>query len=234
MLVSIHQPHYLPWLRYIDKIARSDVFILLDDVEFTKNGWQNRNRIKAAGGPLLLTVPVLHKAGQKIREVRIQPGVSWARRHWKSIVQCYRSAPFFDAYGPGLALFYEREWDSLLELGRAMLEHLLDVLGITTRVVVASELGVTSTSSKRLVELVQAVGGTAYLTGAHALQAYLDAAVFQTAGVGLRVHRWECGEYPQRYPRCGFVPDLALLDLLFMRGPDSVATLEAFSGVEDL
>lgn len=159
MIVSIHQPHYRPWLRYLDKLARSDAFIILDDVEFTKNGWQNRNAIKSAQGRLLLTAPVRHKAHQKIPEVELDGGKR-RKKHWRSLRQDYAAAPFFETYAAELGRFYERDWDRLVDLNVAMLEWHVRALGLETRLFRSSELEVTSSSSQRLVELVGKVGGT--------------------------------------------------------------------------
>jgi hypothetical protein len=98
MLVGIHQLHYLPWLRYMEKIARCDVFVVLDNIQFNKNGWQNRNRIKTAQGEVLLTVPVVAKAGQRLDEVLIQNTEPWGEKHWRTIEQSYRRAPYFRDY----------------------------------------------------------------------------------------------------------------------------------------
>ncbi len=92
MLVAIHRLHYLPWLRYMEKIARCDVFVVLDNIKFNKNGWQNRNRIKTAQGEMLLTVPVAAKAGQRLDEVLIQNTEQWGKKHWRTIEQSCRRA----------------------------------------------------------------------------------------------------------------------------------------------
>src|ERR1039458_5289923 len=97
MLVSVHQPHYLPWLRYPESIARSDLFIVLDDADFNRNGWQNRNKIKTRQGSHILTVPVHQKLKMPICEVEIsaQP---WGRKHWLTLTQTYSSAAYFGLY----------------------------------------------------------------------------------------------------------------------------------------
>ena len=95
MLVGIHQLHYLPWLRYMEKIARCDVFVVLDNIQYNKNGWQNRNGIKTAQGETSLTVPVLAKAGQRLDEVSIQNSGAGGKKYWRTIEQSYRKAPHF-------------------------------------------------------------------------------------------------------------------------------------------
>src|ERR1051325_10562974 len=120
MIVAIHQPHYLPWLRYIDKIARSDVFVLLDDAQYTKSGWQNRNKVKCGGGSrcdggwMYLTVPVAAgPAARRINEVEVGGDDRWRTRHWGALRTNYAKAPFFTRYAPLLAPFYDRDWRML-------------------------------------------------------------------------------------------------------------------------
>ncbi|MFN8611077.1 MAG: WbqC family protein, partial [Vulcanimicrobiota bacterium] len=221
MRVSIHQPHYLAWLPYLGKIVRSDVFIILDDVEFTRNGYQNRNRIKTAQGALTLTVPVKQKLAQKIMDVAVAED-GWRKKHWASIQQAYRKAPFFKQFEAELQAFYDQPWSNLADPVSAMLEWLIKAVQHPARVVRSSSLGVTSSSTQRLVELVRAVDGTSYLSGAHALQAYLDPAIFEQNGMPLELFDWSCPTYPQAHG--DFVPNLAALDALFYVGPE--ATLE--------
>src|SRR5580692_10572558 len=97
MRVGIHQPHYFPWLRYLQKIAACDLFILLDDVDYTKNGWQNRNKIKCATGWQYVTVPVSASLGQPISEVRIAAD-AWAAKHLRTLQTNYSRAPYYSRY----------------------------------------------------------------------------------------------------------------------------------------
>jgi hypothetical protein len=220
MLVGIHQPHYLPWLRYFEKIARSDVFIVLDDIQFSKNGWQNRNKIKSATGPLLLTVPVVSKNRQLLHETRINNATDWAQKHWKTLKQCYGPSPFFDSYAPFLEETYTRSWTFLKDLNRHMLTFFVGELGIDSPIVYASELNVPGSATGRLINLIRAVGGDRYYSGAYALDAYLDAEAFADAGIDLDLQQWEPRVYAQRHG--DFVPDLAIIDLLMNEGPQSL------------
>ena len=110
MILAIHQLHYLPWLRYFHKIASADVFVVLDNIQFNKNGWQNRNKIKTDQGELILTVPVLHKMGQSLAEVEIDNKQPWRRKHWGAISNHYRKATFFKEHEPFLRGIYEKDW----------------------------------------------------------------------------------------------------------------------------
>lgn len=223
VVVGIHQLHYLPWLRYFHKIACADRFVVLDNIQYNKNGHQNRNRIKTPQGALTLTVPVYDRFAQPLDVVRIDNKRAWAKKHWRSIEQHYRRAPWFDDYGPALASFYDQPWDSLNGLNRAMLDYFLNALGITTPVVYGSELDAPGEATERLIQIVRAVDGTAYLTGAYALDAYLDVAAFEAAGVGLAIQQWKAVPYPQLHGP--FAPDLSIVDLLMNCGPHARSVL---------
>lgn len=231
MLVGIHQPHYLAWLRYFEKIRLCDKFILLDDVEFTRNGWQNRNKLKTSQGAQILTVPVRHKAHQRINEVSIADA-NWARKHWQTLQQNYAAAPHFATHADSLQRLYEQKWDHLADLCTAQIEWQLQALDIRVPLTLSSELGTRESSTRRLVELVRSVGGTAYLTGRYALGEYLDPAIFRDAGVDLFIMDWKSPTYSQLWPKQGFIPDLSTLDILFNLGPEARATLQTGSTVE--
>ena len=223
MRVGIHQLHYLPWLRYFDKIRQSDVFVVLDDIQFNKNGWQNRNRVKSSAGATLLTVPVSMRVRQRLDEVCIHNDTPWRRKHWVTIEQSYARAPHFAEYAPFLRDTYSREWERLNDINRHMLGFFLDALGIETPVVYSSQLGVEGTATERLVNLIKAVGGDTYLSGAYALETYLDARRLEQEGIALELQDWRAPVYPQLHG--DFVADLSILDLLMNCGADSMGVL---------
>jgi hypothetical protein len=223
VLVGIHQLHYVPWLRYFEKIARSDVFIVLDNIQFNKNGWQNRNKIKSPTGVLTLTAPVFDTFAQNLDEVRIRRDLPWRRKHWQSIRQSYAKAPFFSHYAGFLENTWSQDWRMLNDLNRHMLPFFLGALAITTPVVYASEVNAPGTATERLVNLIKAVGGDTYYSGAYATEVYLDARMLEDAGIGLELQHWRAPVYPQLHG--GFVPDLSIIDLLMNCGPGSLAVL---------
>ena len=226
MIVGIHQPHYLPWLRYIDKIARSDVFVLLDDADYTKNGWQNRNKIKCAQGWMYLTVPVRDAFGKPILEVQIDGGQRWRDKHLMALKTNYARAPFFGRYFAMFEAVYGRPWDSLVDLTVTLLRDVLAALEIPTRIVRSSELEVPGRGSERLIDICRRLGATAYLTGDYAAGNHLDLAVFEGQGIELQRQAWQCASYRQQHARAGFVADLSIVDLLFNEGPDGRRVLE--------
>ncbi len=132
MLVAIHQLHYLPWLRYLEKIARADLFVVLDDVQYTKNGFQNRNKIKQAGGWMYLTVPVKERAGQLLREVELA-GDAWRASHWRALETNYRRAPYFALYADRVREIYEHAWTRLDPLSWELLDRTCEAFGYPPR-----------------------------------------------------------------------------------------------------
>jgi hypothetical protein len=229
MRVAIHQPHYLPWLRYVEKIASSDLFILLDDVAFTTRGWQNRNKIKGPNGWMYLTVPVTAKWNEPINEVGIahEDWGNWGEKHLRALEANYSRAPYFKAHMPWLQEIYCRKWTRLGELDDAYLRCLLDQMGVHTPVVNSSDLNVGGVGTTRLLNLCKAVGAASYYSGAYAANAYMDTAMFEEAGIGLELQHWRCPEYRQQFPKAGFVPDMAIVDLLFNEGPDALDILRS-------
>lgn len=225
MILAIHQLHYLPWLRYFHKIASADVFVVLDNIQFNKNGWQNRNKIKADQGELILSVPVFQKMGQSLDEVEIDRKQPWQRKHWGALSTHYRKAPFFKEHEPFLRGIYEREWLKLNELNYEMLFYFLKALGVKTRIVKSSGMNLRGEATDRLVNISKDLGAGAYLTGAFAAQEYLDENLFKQAGVGLQMHEFECPVYSQAYPEKAFIPELSIVDLLMNCGPESLSVL---------
>ena len=130
MIVAIHQPQFFPWLGYFDKMRRADVFCHLDNVQYKKNEWQNRNRIKTASGMQWLTVPVKYHFPQKINEVKINNAVNWKHKHLQSLITNYRRAPFFDEYVDFFNEMYSNNWESLAELNMAFIEQFRSLLGL--------------------------------------------------------------------------------------------------------
>lgn len=224
MKVAIHQPQYLPWLGYFDKIDQADCFVLLDDVQFKKNEWQNRNRIKTGTGWQWLTVPVLHRLHQQISEVRINQTVSWSRKHLQALISNYGSAPFFELYQPFFEEIYAREWMHLLDLNLATITYLVEALGIQTKMVMASSLPVPAEleATDRLVAICAALGADTYLSGVGG-RGYLDVSRFEQAGIRVLFQTFQTEPYPQRFE--GFIPDLSVVDLLFNCNEQSLQIL---------
>ena len=217
------QPGYLPWLGYFDQFRRSDIFVYYDDVQYDKNGWRNRNRIKTQAGPLWLTVPVLHsgRGAQRILDIDIDRRTPWARKHVASIRQAYVRAPFLDRYLPPLEELLEREWTRLIDLDLACAALLATWMGISTPIERSSTMNVDGEQSTRLVNICRRFGAARYLSGDSA-QNYLDLRLFEREGITVEWQRFDHPVYPQLHGE--FVPYLSALDLLMNCG-DTAATI---------
>jgi len=226
--VAIHQPHYLPWLGYLAKLDRADCFVFLDTVQFEKNGWQNRNKIKAPQGAQWLTVPVRHRFGQSLAEVAIAPGEDWGRKHRQALATCYGRAPHFAEAWPALEALYAARWDRLADLAVASVERLARLLGIHRATARASALGpLPDEPTDRLVAICQQLRADTYLAGASG-PTYMDMAAFARAGIRVLVQEYHHPEYPQRYGP--FIPNLAAIDLVCNVGPEGLAVLRRGAG----
>ena len=184
MIAAIHQPNYLPALSFFKKMAACDVFVLLDDAQFTRNSFINRNRINTPNGPLWLTVPVKQRFGQQIRDVEINNSQPWARKHWGSIEQNYQKAPHFRDHALALGALYLLNWDKLIDLNLELINYLTRCFGIAPRMVLASSLKMTTEGTERLIDICNKVGADTYLSGSGGRN-YQDEQLFKESGITL-------------------------------------------------
>jgi hypothetical protein len=217
MLVAIHQPEHLPWLGFFEKLRRVDLFVLLDDVQFSKGDFQNRNRVKGAAGVQWLTVPVVHRFPQKLNEVETA-GDDWREKHWKTIASCYGRAPYFSEFSNALAELYRRPWQKLSDLNIAAIKLLATWLRIDTKMILSSDLNVAGEKSELVLNVCKRVGASAYYSGVMG-KTYLQRAAFQQAGIDLIFQEFQHPVYQQLFMKQqGFVPNLSAIDLLFNCG----------------
>ncbi|HWE27490.1 MAG TPA: WbqC family protein [Polyangia bacterium] len=224
MIVAAHQPHYLPWLGYLAKVAAADVFVVMDDLQYEEQNFQNRNRVKCNHGPIWLTVPLAHGAqSERINEKYIANSGSlrqhWQRRHFETLRIHYQGAPHWRDYEPELRDLYSRHWDRLIELDLHILQLHLRWFDIRKPIVLASSLQLAGQKTDRILALCRAVGATTYLSGGGGSRGYLDIAQLGRAGVGVEWQTFAHPRHPQRYPGLGFTSHLAALDLLLNCGP---------------
>jgi WbqC-like protein family len=226
MKIAIHQPHYLPWLGYFAKWAAADLFVFLDTVQYEKNGWQNRNRIKTREGPRWLTVPVRAKLGTPIRDVLVDSSQNWCSHHLATIASAYGGAQGWRRYREELDAFYDRAWDHLAPVAIASAEWLAGKLGVTTPTRLASQMGLLAEAqgdaTARLVGLCRAVGADTYLAGRDG-SLYMDIAQFEAAGIAVETQQYEHPVYGQEHGE--FAPFLSTLDLLLNHGDEALGIL---------
>jgi WbqC-like protein family len=228
MLVAIHQPNFFPWLGYFDKIARADVFVLLDDVQFPKKGgtWTNRVQLVNNGHVLWATVPVRrdYSGVRNINDIQINDAEPWRDKLLRTLQTAYAKAPHFKEVFAFVEPLVRFETDRLAELNLHALGQMCDALGLArARRVPSSGLGVTSESTQRLIDIVRRLGGSAYLCGGGA-GGYQEDAQFAAAGVRLVYQAFAHPTYPQPGPG-PFTPGLSVLDALMSCGFDGTARL---------
>jgi hypothetical protein len=212
VIVSAHQPNFAPWLGFYDKARQSDVLVLLDTVQFIKRGYQNRTQVKASNGPQWLTVPVISKGryDQATRDVEIDETTKWRPVHLRTLRTVLAKAPYRDELIDVVEPIYARDdVHELVALNVALIRAVADRLGLTTRLVLASELDVPGSSTRLMVNLTKAVGGDVYLSGPTGRK-YLEPERFPAAGLELRYHEFTLFEYPQLHGE--FVPGLSCFD----------------------
>jgi len=223
MIVSIMQPAYLPWLGYFDRLARSDLHIVLDSVALSKQNFTNRNRVRGNTGPVWLTVPVQRKhADQRILETLVGPANSWKKKHWETLRQAYGRTPHWHRYAGFLETYYQTPQERLPDVLDTMTTWLCGTLAITTPIVRSSTLDVPGSKADLVLQLCQAVGATTYLSGPFGRD-YLDPGAFEAAGIALEYHDYIHPHYPQGHH--DFEPCLSVVDLLCHCGPDSLGVL---------
>jgi len=224
MKCVILQPSYIPWRGYFDQINRADVFVFYDDVQYDKHGWRNRNQIKTAQGRQWLTIPV-HSRGVvdksiPISRVEIDWSKPWNISHWKALTFAYGRAPYFPNFAPLLETFYQRHDLFLADFTIDLTVALAGELGIHhTRFMRSSEMQTSGQKTDRLVQILVQVGAKHYISGPSA-QGYLEEDKLASAGITLEYIDYNYPEYPQLHPP--FDPNLSILDLLFMTGPDAM------------
>lgn len=230
MIVGIHQPHYLPWLPYCDKVDQCDLFVYLDTVQFQKNGLQNRNQVKSASGPAWLTVPVHASLTTSIADTEIADQ-RWGIKHIRTIEMNYARAPWIDLFRGGLKPVLEQEWHSLPDLNIAIMEWLCASLQIKTQCVRASQLNVAGKAQELVINICKAVGADVYLSGKGA-SSYQDEKIFRDNGIELCYLDYHNRSYPQCHPAVGFVPDLSALDLVLNTGSEARSIMLAGRVIE--
>lgn len=217
--VAILQSNYIPWKGYFDMIASVDEFILYDDVQFTKNDWRNRNKIKTKNGLQWLSVPVGQDINRQIRSVEIKES-QWQAKHWASIFHAYKHSPYFDDLASILQpLFLESNYSNLSKLNRNLIEFVCAQLGIATKISNSWDYELIAGQTDRLVSLCLQAGATEYVTGPSARQ-YLKEELFIKSSIAVR---WfEYNDYP-KYPQLwgDFEHGVSVIDLLFNTGPNA-------------
>jgi hypothetical protein len=223
-VVAIHQPNFLPWLGWFDKLARADVFVLLDHVQFPRTSrgtYVNRVKLLVGGKDAWVTAPIVRASGsaQRIDEVRVDDAQPWRAKVLRTLEHNYRRAEAYDEVYPLVHDVLEQPTERLAELNEHGVRVIARALGLDeSKFVRSSRLGASAHATDLLIELTKAVGGTVYLAGNLAGSTYQEDEKFEGAGIELRPQRFEHPRYSQ--PGDEFVPGLSVVDALMNVGPE--------------
>lgn len=218
--IAILQSNYIPWKGYFDIIKKVDEFIFYDDVQYTKNDWRNRNKIKTPNGPAWITIPVRQESlNQKISETKVSQD-NWAEKHWKTISLNYCKTPFFNEYKGRLEQFYsEIKTPYLSEINRTAIALMNSFLQIDTKLSLSTDYKLIEGKNERLVDLILQAGGTHYLSGPSAKD-YIIESLFNEAGITIEWMDYSnYPEYPQMHPP--FTHAVSVIDLIMNTGPEA-------------
>ena len=217
MIVAIHQPNFLPWLGYFYKLSASDVFVFLDDAQYSKNSFINRNKIKTAQGEIWLTIPVKFNFGQAINEVKINDHDSnWREKHLKTILMNYKKAQFFDEIFTLLDSVYKKQnWERLIDINIELFKEIIGYLQLENEIICSSVLQINDQSTERLAKIVKKLNGDIYLSGAGGAK-YQEEEIFKRENITLKYSNFTHPTYQQLWH--SFVPNLSIIDVLFNCG----------------
>jgi len=216
MIVTIHQPDFLPWLGFFDRLHKCDLFIVLDDVQFLRRGWHHRDIIKTPNGIKWITVPVLKKGkyNQNINEVLIDNSKNWQKKILGLISNSYQKAPNFVSVYESIVKIITKNHHKLINLNMDLIQYCADVLDIKKKIIFSSSFKTNLKATEKLVYLVKEVGGIAYLVGSGS-RYYLDEDLFTIENIEVLWHNYDQHYYPQLHDE-NFIKMLSVLDFIMM------------------
>lgn len=220
MILSIHQPRYWPWLGLLDKVSKSDIFVILDNVEYNSDSFQSRCQIRNKEGWNWMTVPVYKKgrSGQLINEVEIVNNNKWEKKHWMMIKSNYSKANHFEDYSYEVKKIYNKNWKRLSNLNICTMKTLFKLFNINTKILFASNLEVSGDKSNLLANICYKLNANIYLSGDGAKN-YLNEKIFSNKNIKVKWQNFKHPNYEQRWK--GFEEGMFGLDILFNHGNNS-------------
>lgn len=217
--IAIHQPNYIPWIGFFDKLDQVDKFVLLDTAYHSTSGFLNRNKIKTPQGEFMLTVPLKNK-NIPINEIQIANNSNWQISQWKTIEANYKKCPYWSDYGDGFEQIYRNKWEKIATLNIALIEHIKLLLNITTELFLESDFQIDfGNKNARNVNITSYLDGNVYLSGTGA-QVYNNRSEFEAQQIQLVYQNFKHPVYPQRWG--DFQPNLSIIDMLFNCGPETI------------
>ena len=221
MILTAHQPVYLPWLGLFHKIALAETFVYFDQVQYLPKDWMNRNKIRTKSGSIWLTVPVLRKGYRDLKtsEIEINNSIDWQKKHLRSISLNYKKSPYFENYIPFFEDVYSRKWKFLGELNEYMLKWFLDELGIKVNFLNANDFKFQGEKSSLILNMCKELNASTYIFGVLGKD-YADVQEFEKNNIGLIFQNYNHPKYSQLYRE--FISHMSVIDLLFNHGPKSL------------
>jgi hypothetical protein len=218
--VAIIQSNYIPWKGYFDIINYVDVFVFLDNVQYTTRDWRNRNKIKTVNGTKWLTVPNNGTQNMLIKDVQVDNTQNWQKKHYSTLLTSYKKCPFFQDYAYLIEdIYIEKTWTSLSELNQYFTQQISKCLNIDTILLSSNDFSFDGGKNERLIHIINKVGGDYYVTGS-AAKSYIENELFEKEGI--RLEYFEYPTYPTyNQPFGDFDHYVSILDLLFCTGKDA-------------
>ncbi len=214
-IVYIHQPDFAPWLGFFDKLKKSDVYIVLDDVQFLNKGWHNRDKIKGPSGVIWLTVPVKKKGRyrQLIKDTEIENSIDWKRKHLKMFKLYYSRAKNFNRIFDKLSNVYNKQFNYLIDLNFEIILLIIQELKIEgKKIMFSSDFNLKSKGVDKILDLLNIVGASDYITGLPSKE-YINEEKFNKTGIKIIWHKYNTPIYKQLFG--DFIPNLSTIDFLF-------------------
>ena len=219
MVVSIHQPDYISYLGYFYKISKSDIFVFLDDAQFSNDNMHHWNRIKTPQGECRLKVPVEQHLGDLINQVRTKDELMWKEKHLKTLEMNYKKAPFFNEVFQQFKELLCQNYSSISDMNIAINTWIIRGFGFETKIYKSSDIPIDTVREERVIDIVKYFFGDIYISG-HGAKAYQVDEHFSQKGIKLVYTDYQPIEYRQLWPKVGFLPYMSTLDYLFNYGFD--------------
>ncbi len=214
--LSIHQPDFIPYFGFFNKINKSKTFVIMDNVQLSKKGWTHRDKIKTKKGVEWITIPLIKIKNKKlIKDCKIDHSINWGNKHLNLIYENYKNAKFFDEIFNILEKIYENKTDRLLEFNLNSLKILFEILDINTKIILLSELEVEGSKNELLINILKKTKYKTYLSGLGAKN-FIDLKKFNNSGFSVVFNSFRHPVYDQLYDN--FIIDLSIIDLLFNCG----------------
>ena len=233
MVVTIHQPEHMPWAGFFYKMMHADTFVILDDVQYRKNYFQNRNRILYNGKPnwITVTVPVKGHMDSIICNMKVGEN-DWKTGYLNKIREAYRHHPHFEIHYPKIEEIINSPYEYLEEYNMALILYLKEFLGIKANIIYSRDLSLKGSKSDLILEICKEVGATKYVAGASGPD-YLNVSEFRKEGISLCYDKYMEKSYPQ-FKSKEFIPYMSILDIIMNLNKEEAISLisESFSLVE--